>query len=31
MNGFQKKTQRMPKQEIERALRIKEEYYAEEK
>jgi len=31
MNGFQKKTQRTPKQEIERALRIKEEYYAEKK
>ena len=31
MNGFQKKTLRTPKQEIERALRIKEEYYAEKK
>jgi phage-related protein len=28
-NGFQKKTQKTPKQEIERALRIKEEYYNE--
>lgn len=28
-NGFQKKTQKTPKQEIERALRIKEEYYHE--
>lgn len=26
-NGFQKKTQKTPKQEIERALRIKNEYY----
>ncbi len=25
-NGFQKKTQKTPKQEIEKALRIKEEY-----
>ncbi|MCY7346390.1 MAG: type II toxin-antitoxin system RelE/ParE family toxin [Pyrinomonadaceae bacterium] len=31
MNGFHKKTQRTPKQEIERGLRIKEEYYAEKK
>jgi phage-related protein len=31
MNGFQKKTQRTPRQEIEKALRIKEEYYAEKK
>jgi phage-related protein len=31
MNGFQKKTQKTPKQEIERALKIKEEYYAERK
>ncbi len=30
-NGFQKKTQKTPKQEIERALRIKEEYYYEKK
>lgn len=29
MNGFQKKTQKTPKNEIERALRIREEYYAE--
>jgi phage-related protein len=29
INGFQKKTQKTPKDEIERALRIKEEYYAE--
>lgn len=26
-NGFQKKSQKTPKQEIEKALRIKEEYY----
>lgn len=26
-NGFQKKTQKTPKQEIEKALKIKEEYY----
>ena len=26
-NGFQKKTQKTPKQEIERALKIKNEYY----
>lgn len=26
-NGFQKKTQKTPKQEIEKALRIKEEYF----
>lgn len=26
VNGFQKKTQKTPKQEIERALKIKEEY-----
>ena len=31
MNGFAKKTQKTPKQEIERALKIKEEYYAEKK
>ncbi|NOT47309.1 MAG: type II toxin-antitoxin system RelE/ParE family toxin [Acidobacteria bacterium] len=29
MNGFQKKSQKTPKDEIERALRIREEYYAE--
>ena len=28
-NGFQKKTQKTPKQEIEKALKIKEEYYHE--
>ncbi|KGL55114.1 toxin RelE [Porphyromonas sp. COT-052 OH4946] len=28
-NGFQKKTQKTPNNEIEKALRIKEEYYAE--
>ena len=28
-NGFQKKKQKTPKVEIERALRIKNEYYAE--
>ena len=27
-HGFQKKTQKTPQQEIEKALRIKEEYYA---
>ncbi len=26
-NGFQKKTQKIPKNEIERAMRIKEEYF----
>ena len=26
-NGFQKKTQKMPQAEIEKALKIKEEYY----
>ncbi len=31
MNGFQKKTQKTPKREIEKALKIKEEYYAEKK
>ena len=30
-NGFQKKTQRTPKQEIERALKIKKEYEVEKK
>jgi phage-related protein len=30
-NGFQKKTQKTPKQEIEKALRIKEEYQNEKK
>lgn len=28
-NGFQKKTQKAPKQEIEKALKIKEAYYAD--
>jgi phage-related protein len=28
-NGFQKKTQKTPKQEIEKALKIKKEYYDE--
>ncbi|MGI8642098.1 MAG: type II toxin-antitoxin system RelE/ParE family toxin [Pyrinomonadaceae bacterium] len=31
MNGFQKKTQKTPKREIEKALKIKEEYYAGKK
>ncbi len=31
MNGFQKKTQKTPKQEIEKALKIKKEYYDEKK
>lgn len=31
MNGFQKKTQKMPKKEIEKALKIKEEYQLESK
>ena len=30
-NGFQKKTQKTPKKEIEKALKIKEEYENEEK
>jgi len=30
-NGFQKKTQKTPKQEIERALKIKHEYETEQK
>ena len=30
-NGFAKKTQKTPKQEIEKALKIKEDYYAEKK
>lgn len=29
LNGFQKKTQKTPRREIERALRLKEEYDAE--
>ena len=30
-NGFQKKTQKTPKQEIDRALKIKQEYESEKK
>jgi phage-related protein len=30
-NGFQKKTQKTPKKEIEKALRIKDEYFKEKK
>lgn len=30
-SGFQKKTQKTPRKEIEKALKIKEEYYAEKK
>ncbi|MDF1550201.1 MAG: type II toxin-antitoxin system RelE/ParE family toxin, partial [Bacteroidales bacterium] len=30
-NGFQKKTQKTPKNEIEKALRIKDEYFEEKK
>jgi phage-related protein len=30
-NGFQKKTQKTPKQEIEKAIKIKEEYESEKK
>lgn len=30
-NGFQKKTQKTPKQEIEKAVKIKEEYFNEKK
>jgi phage-related protein len=30
-NGFQKKTQKTPKKEIDRALKIKEEYFNEKK
>ena len=29
LNGFQKKTQKTPKQEIDQAIRIKNQYYAE--
>lgn len=29
MNGFQKKTQKTPRQEIEKAQKIRDEYYAE--
>lgn len=31
LNGFQKKTQKTPKKEIEKALKLKESYYAEKK
>ena len=31
MNGFQKKTRNTPQREIEKALKIKEEYYAQKK
>ena len=31
INGFQKKTDKTPKKEIEKALKIKEEYYNEKK
>lgn len=27
LNGFQKKTQKTPKEEIERAMRLKDEYF----
>jgi phage-related protein len=30
-NGFQKKTQKTPRQEIEKALKIKEQYYEEKR
>ncbi|MCH5173962.1 MAG: type II toxin-antitoxin system RelE/ParE family toxin [Bacteroidales bacterium] len=30
-NGFQKKTQKTPESEIEKALKLKKEYYAEKK
>jgi phage-related protein len=30
-SGFQKKTQKTPKQEIEKAIKIKEEYFNEKK
>ncbi len=30
-NGFQKKTQKTPKQEIEKALKLKEDYFTEKK
>ena len=30
-NGFQKKTQKTPEKEIEKALKIKEEYYADKR
>ena len=31
LNGFQKKTQKTPKTEIDRALKLKKEYYEEKK
>jgi phage-related protein len=31
LNGFQKKTQKTPKNEIDRALRLKQEYYEDKK
>ena len=31
MNGFQKKSQNTPQREIEKALKIKDEYYAQKK
>jgi len=31
INGFQKKSQKTPQREIEKALKIREEYYAEKK
>lgn len=31
LNGFQKKTQKTPKNEIERALRLQKQYYYEQK
>jgi phage-related protein len=31
LNGFVKKTQRTPKKEIERALKLKQQYYANQK
>lgn len=31
INGFQKKSQRIPKNEIEKAIKIKREYYEEQK
>jgi phage-related protein len=31
LNGFQKKTQKTPKTEIDRALRLKEDYYEDKK
>lgn len=31
LNGFQKKTQKTPKKEIEKAMRLKEEYFNQKK